>query len=353
MRRPLTDKQLVRVAGRIHDQLQAGTAARLVNLDAQLQQVAAGADHLRADRRKLHICRQRGWMGPVPRLLSRIERTGRELSYALSGLERTGQSVRRQGPSLREVHAELEQAQSEFGTLHYDRRLGELSAVTEPVELEGVYLGPFEIRLQIQSLTDPRHVPYRVVALEPHPAACNAAVTHPHVSEERLCPGDAGAAIGKALDAGRVCDVFTLVRSVLLTYNPESPYVSLDDWFGTTCYECGYVMPPDEVRWCEICGHDYCGECAGYCHRCDETTCLGCLRTCPVCEEPTCISCMTVCPDCGRDLCGLCLEETLCPCHEEEETDDDDRTTDRAANSAAEQEASATPTVQPAGDARG
>ena len=139
----------------------------------------------------------------------------------------------------------------------------------------------------------------------------------------------------------------------LLTYNPESPYVSLDDWFGTTCYECGYVMPPDEVRWCEICGHDYCGECAGYCHRCDETTCLGCLRTCPVCEEPTCISCMTVCPDCGRDLCGLCLEETLCPCHEEEETDDDDRTTDRAANSAAEQEASATPTVQPAGDARG
>jgi len=343
MKRPLTAKQLVRVAGRLHEQLQAGTFARLLNLEAQLQQVASGAGQLREVRRKLHLCQQRGWMGPVPRLLSVVERSSRELSYALSGLERAGQAARQRGPSLREIHAELCQAQNEFGSLHYDRRVGELSVVTEPVELEGVYLGPFEIRLEVEGLTEPRHTPYRVVALDAHPAACNAAVTHPHVSEERLCPGDAGAAVRKALDTGRVCDVFTLVRSVLMTYNSESPYVSLADWYGTTCYECGCMMPPDEVRWCEICGHDYCGECAGYCHRCDETTCLGCLGTCPVCEEPTCTSCMTVCPDCGRDLCGLCLDENLCPCHEEEEeTDDDDETEDQPADR------SASPTVQAA-----
>ena len=63
-----------------------------------------------------------------------------------------------------------------------------------------------------------------MIALDPHPAALNDAVTHPHVSDERLCTGDAGAAIQAALAAGRVFDFFTLVRSVLVTYNPESPY---------------------------------------------------------------------------------------------------------------------------------
>jgi len=331
MQRPLTEKLLFRIAGRIHKQFASASTCGIQVLEYQLDQLAIYTERLRAIRRRLQICRERAWNGPVSKLTAEVERLGRELSYAMSGLERAGQDIRKKPPSLRDIWAELKQARDEFGSLRYDASRENLTVVTEPVELEEVYLGPFEIRLDILSLTDPRHTPYWVEALDPHPAACNAAVTHPHVSEERLCPGDAGAAIRQALSAGRICDVFTLIRAVLMTYNSGSPYVSLDNWFGMACYECGYVMSDDDVRWCEICGRDYCSECASYCHQCDDTTCLGCLRTCPVCEEPTCTSCMTACPDCGRDLCGLCLDENLCPCHEEEgdEYDDEPEEADR------------------------
>jgi hypothetical protein len=47
--------------------------------------------------------------------------------------------------------------------------------------------------------------------MDPHPSSRNNEVTHPHVSGERLCAGDAGAAIEAAIASGRICDFFVLV----------------------------------------------------------------------------------------------------------------------------------------------
>ncbi len=41
--------------------------------------------------------------------------------------------------------------------------------------------------------------------------------------------------IRTALEQGRLCDFFSLVRSILNTYSPDSPYVSLYDWCGVAC----------------------------------------------------------------------------------------------------------------------
>ena len=71
-----------------------------------------------------------------------------------------------------------------------------------------------------------------------------------------------------ALAGGRICDFFLLVRSVLTCYNPDSAYVSLDNWHGVSCYECGYTTCPDDLSYCTTCDRDFCSDCASYCRRC-------------------------------------------------------------------------------------
>ena len=73
----------------------------------------------------------------------------------------------------------------------------EFWVTTEPIELEGIALGRFEIRFNWLTVADER--PYRVVALDPNPASRSADTTHPHVQYERLCEGDGARAIHQAL----------------------------------------------------------------------------------------------------------------------------------------------------------
>ena len=334
MKTNLSDADLIRIAGFIHEQLHTMKHSRFDRLERRIDQFLQTAEDVRTIRRRLCLARERGWDRAASRLLGQLERPLRNIPYEAEQVGRAADEAQAEGPSLREVYLELRQTHEELGPLGFEPKSKELSVVTEPIGLEGIHLGPFEVRLETGGLGDAHSTGYHVIALDPHPAASNDAVTHPHVSDERLCAGDAAAAIEAALGAGRVFDFFTLVISVLRTYNPSSPFVSLDDWYGTGCYECGYMMAQDDVRWCELCEHDFCSECASYCTRCDETTCVRCLQSCPVCGESVCTSCMADCPDCGRSLCKNCLDDEQCPCHEEEE--DDNEPTTSQANTACE-----------------
>ncbi|MCP4259366.1 MAG: hypothetical protein GY774_17925 [Planctomycetes bacterium] len=161
--------------------------------------------------------------------------------------------------------------------------------------------------------------PYCVVALDPHPAATDEDVTHPHVSDRKLCEGDGAVTIRLALEQSRLFDFFSMIRSILSTYNPDSPYVSLDDWHGEPCYDCGYVMSRDDIYYCSYCDHDFCSECSTYCRCCDEGCCVGCAEQCPYCEDHVCMNCMRECVECNSLYCSSCLEENVCPnCKEEE-----------------------------------
>ncbi len=77
--------------------------------------------------------------------------------------------------------------------------------------------------------------PYRVIALDPHPAAGNEMVTHPHVSDEHVCLGDATIAVKQALATGRVCDACHLIplqaRKAISEYLEVRPPVSTDKLF--------------------------------------------------------------------------------------------------------------------------
>ena len=139
-------------------------------------------------------------------------------------------------------------SEAEFERFDYDAKQQTLSITTEPIRLENVYLGEFSIQLHIDRLSQVprRRNVYRIVAEDPHPATSNDSVTHPHVRDEELCAGDATAAINAALETGRICDFFLLVRSVLMTYNGHSPYVPLAEWNGRACNDCGYVTDSDD-----------------------------------------------------------------------------------------------------------
>ena len=321
----LTQRELLRLAEIIHHQLQLLQGSRYGEVIRRTQDMIENLGQLRRTSDLLAICLGRNWNAAAGQMTDRIVQNLRDLPYHAGELEQMAESSKMKMPPIRDILADLQQTQEEFDQFKYVED-GELLVVTtEAIELEGWHLGEFEIQLHIASLAEmKRHSSiYRIVALDPHPAACNESVTHPHVSDEHLCEGDASAAIQAALTNGRICDFFQLVMAVLTTYNPNSPYVALADWEGRPCYDCGYTMSADDTHWCSSCENDFCDDCTSYCRRCDETTCRGCLEECTVCGDLVCSSCKTTCPDCGRLICRNCLDEQQCPCIEERQENEE------------------------------
>jgi hypothetical protein len=281
-------------------------------------------ERLRTARRKLRLCCTRQWFAAAAEVASELCCTLRRMTYDLNRLQALADGAERQPPGCAELAAELRQAEREFGELRYDRKRQFVAVATEAIELEGIDLGEFEIRLLLASreaAPGPEDL-YRVVALTPHPAASDETVTHPHVREERLCAGDAGAAIRSALDHGRICDFFLLVKAVLEKYNSGSPFVRPENWEGGACYDCGRGLG-GESYCCPDCENDFCSECISVCQQCGSSHCDNCLTMCQACEESVCANCLRRCPDCRKAICRACLDNNQCSCHQKKEKEDD------------------------------
>ena len=324
----LTQRQILRLARMIMDELAKRRAARHRLILGHIDQVIEEVGRLSSLRRQLEMAGNRGWNAAADKIIDDLGHCVRDIPYHSGEASRAIEGATPQEVALGEVVAELGQCQDEFDALEYKPDGTCLSITTDSIELEGVYLGEFQIALDISRLSQARHdSPYSIIAMDPHPASSNDQVTHPHVSGEHMCEGDAAAAIGAALASGRIFDFFSLVKGVLTTYNSSSPYVSLSDWEGRPCHDCGYNMGEDGSYWCSSCEEDFCSECMSHCNVCDESTCSGCLEECSACGDRMCPSCKTTCPDCHKVLCKSCLDDEQCPCIEErkeqQENDDD------------------------------
>ncbi|MCW2750109.1 MAG: hypothetical protein JWR83_1219, partial [Aeromicrobium sp.] len=107
-------------------------------------------------------------------------------------------------PDLRHWLAEARQLEAEFGSVEVKWAERTVRAVTEPITLHGVELGPFALDLHWDRLGSARGVHcFDVVALEPNPAAGRDDVVHPHVQGRDLCAGDAAGPVQRALEEGR------------------------------------------------------------------------------------------------------------------------------------------------------
>jgi hypothetical protein len=309
----LSTNHLHRIARRLHAAWQHVATLAERELD-QLFGVLERREQpalLRA-RRRLGLARSAGWdllQGRLRReLLTRTKALATAIDLLVARLRQGPPDV----PGVRFLFDELHQIQADFGNLAVDWKAQAVYAVTEPITLKDVYLGPFALRFcwdRLPRIAGPAC--FEIVATDPHPADSNDEVTHPHVRRRGLCAGDGAMAVRLALDQGRLADAFQLVRSVLLTYNPDSPHVALAEWSGNRCAECDCSISADDVRSCEFCGGDICDECLSSCSRCRTQMCLGCLDECAVCEDAVCKRCLAATAGSQRRCCPSCRRH--CP----------------------------------------
>jgi hypothetical protein len=315
---------LVRMAEQIRRGLARADSESDQLLALHIENSLAAHRAVEAGWRRIEKARRHAWAAAALRARDELTRLIHQTHAAAALLaSRESQLFRTptDPPTLRTLHEELQQLFDEFEHVELDAKGGRIVAHTPPVVLEGLSLGPFAIELHVRSLDRLRADggSFEVVALEPRPAAGNHDVTHPHVSGRSLCAGDAAAPISQALRQGRIADAFCLVRSVLNTYNSGSPYVSIDDWEGVRCQDCGDSVHGDDLFSCQVCDGQYCGHCTSCCELCDRSACHGCLERDPVTRRDCCPNCRSACSECGRVVQDdeFHQETNLCPeCHQ-------------------------------------
>jgi hypothetical protein len=273
--------------------------------------------------RQIDLCTNRKWHHAAAVLKDCLERALERCSDHLQEIRRqvSGSSRLLPPQTTREIFGDLVALSDEFEGVAIDGSNQTLSVTTEPIVLEEIDLGPFEIRLHWDRIGERR--PYEIVAREPKAAGESSETTHPHVKGKVLCEGDARVSIDRALRAGRLLDFFQIVSRILDTYNSGSAYVSLSHWNGSPCADCGDVVCDDDQYACDRCGDLLCRECLSSCPRCDVLCCHSCSHYCRSCEESICSGCQHDCGQCQRSVCNSCLSETgLCEeCQEEKDAE--------------------------------
>jgi hypothetical protein len=256
---------------------------------------------------------KRGWQRAQKALFRDLARTLRHFRHELESAVQQVETHRKPpyGINPSEVYQDILALQQEFDDLEIDLANHELAVTTDTIVLEGIDLGPFQIRLDWTQIGSVKQ-PYRVVAIDPHPAARHQGVTHPHVQDECLCEGDGRAAIANALANGRLYDFFAVISQLLHTYGKGNAFVELDKWDGILCDECGDNVDEEDRYLCQVCGNSLCPSCAGCCPKCQETSCSQCLRPCAACGEDHCTACLRPCSGCRNRVCDDSLQDGLC-----------------------------------------
>ncbi len=322
----MNDKEIVQVAGKLQKTLWQLRSYRYKRCTCQLDLLVGKAQELGRHVRRFKTALSKEWLAAAENACRGASRQLSDIPFLTTNVQSLLSRRQLEVPKLSTLADELHALHDEFNDVEWDREENALCAVTEPITLRDVYLGPFQIALHLDKLIELyERSPYFVIAVEPNPAATDDAVTHPHVSNDVVCEGDGSAAIKAALEAGRITDFFLMVRSILTTYNPESPYIALADWNGVSCYECGYMMDTESAHYCGFCDHAVCDRCSAVCNSCGEIICWDCAGTCEICESSLCPACAKKqCSECESVCCDVCLEDGLCPsCKEERENHED------------------------------
>jgi hypothetical protein len=248
----------------------------------------------------------------------------------------------------------------EFETFSFNKATKILYVTTKDIILNDghdnmINLGPFKISYK----TDSTPLWVRAKAIEPvkHYTSNNF---HPHVQANgEICLGEGARALSMAHSRNAVFDVFLILKNLLNTYNPNSPYAKLETWMGRPCAHCGNPMGRNK-NLCHVCGDYVCQDCTKIfvnpygstkiiCMTCtseeknkcpgvsfeEENTCTNFIdpRTmvrCNSChrretefaiKEKECDSCKTItpienlveCEDCGQTVfCSSCAKSNTC-----------------------------------------
>ena len=99
-----------------------------------------------------------------------------------------------------------------------------------------------------------------------------AGYPHPHVARDgRVCWNGYDDEARLWHQSGQFVALRDLIENLLHTYNPNSPYITLEDWEydGSTCASCGEHCHEDDLSWSESYEGDLCNTCGAWCSHCD------------------------------------------------------------------------------------
>jgi hypothetical protein len=234
----------------------------------------------------------RGWTSAAANVRARLLSEAVELRHLL-GYIQSDAPPRRIVATAGQIYTDLGALAEEFDDLSIAADLSSVSVITDPITLDGIALGRFQIHLDLTLMGSRRADSSQIsaIALDPNSATRDDSVTHPHVQSETICFGDGASAVNAAISEGRLYDVFSIVNAVLHTYNDGSPYISLESWYGQRCEDCDDIVDGDMTS-CQRCDRQMCSDCQGSCNDCEDSYCCRCLE-----------------PDDGDLVCPSCLEQ--------------------------------------------
>src|SRR5262249_3875561 len=158
-------KSLMRLALAIHGRLAASQAGE-VSIEMPLQAWQGCVDLIRQIRR----AKLRSWhlaaKAVADELIYEIPSVLHELTAMQDRLKSQTSELRIS--SVTDVYQDLVALDEEFEELEYSSDICSLCVTTEPIILQGVYLGPFEIQLKIRRASANTEGSYSVVAKDPH-----------------------------------------------------------------------------------------------------------------------------------------------------------------------------------------
>ena len=135
----LSDREVVRIAVNVQDQLRERRLSRYGLARRQTSELAFMLQELQAAERRLGLCVGRRWDRAAGRILDEARRLLRNLPYQVTCVERAIAPRGEKVPSLRDIVAEIKAAEDEFGDLQFDRKTNRLSGITDAIELEEVF----------------------------------------------------------------------------------------------------------------------------------------------------------------------------------------------------------------------
>ncbi len=158
------DKQMWRLAEALHEQLIGRDSTDHMSMPMENWRV------IEKFIRQIRLARQREWHLAADRLAPALASA---VAACRQRLLEFGDGIRDSAPvcpvaSVTEIYRDLVALRVDFDDVCADRDESELYVTTMPIALDGLHLGPFQIRLCWTSLN--QSVPYRVVVLEPNPA---------------------------------------------------------------------------------------------------------------------------------------------------------------------------------------
>ena len=307
----MTKKEMIRVATQFQDYWTFGLQRQQDAVVPLASVIKTYLKRLRNSERKLGLARSKNLELVRPSLEEDVLLNARSLRITLQDHETAHFPVRHQF-LLKDFYQDLLQLEQEFAAVSVEWDETSLIVQTETIILEDLELGHFSLKLNWKEWAQERSLRcLKIIAEEPNTADLDEEITHPHVRHGELCAGDALSALHKALEEGRLAEVFLIVRSVLTNYNSKSAYVRLDEWQGVRCYDCGNVANSDDPSFCDGCDHDYCSSCLSSCSSCSVSRCLGCLGNCSACLESCCRNCSVTSAISDQEICRSCRE--VCP----------------------------------------